>query len=98
MVDYTETTDNGDRNHILTTIFYIAVTFSRAYPNQKIFITGRNQATTRLYRGVVNRLYAELELEFFTYGGVYVENTGEYKFEEFIRNKHYDAFLFEWRQ
>ena len=97
-VDYTETTYNGDRNQVLATIFHIAVTFSRVYPNQKIFIMGRNEATTRLYRGAINHLYAEIESEFFTYGGHYAENENAYKFEEFIRNKQYDAFLFKRRQ
>jgi len=97
-VDYTETTDNGDRNEVLATIFHIALTFSRAYPNQKIFIMGRNQATTRLYRGAINHLYAEIELEFFTYGANFAESEEAYKFEEFIRDKRYDAFLFKRRQ
>ena len=96
-VDYTETTDNGDRNRILATIFHIALTFSRVYPDQKIFIMGRNQATTRLYRGVINHLYVEIVREFLIQGGVYSENKEGYNFEEFISNKQYNVFLFERR-
>jgi len=96
-VDYAETTDNGDRNQVLATIFHVALTFSRAYPDQKIFIIGRNRATTRLYRGAINHLYAEITSEFSVQGGIYFENADEYRFEEFISNKQYDAFLFERR-
>jgi len=48
---------------------------------------GRNQATTRLYRGAINHLYAEITSEFSVQGGIYFENADEYRFEEFIRNK-----------
>ena len=96
-VDYTETTNNGDRNQILATIFHIALIFIKANPDQKIFIMGRNQATTRLYRGAINHLYAEITSEFSVQGGIYFENADEYRFEEFISNKQYDAFLFERR-
>ena len=86
-IDYTETTDNGDRNQVLATIFHIALTFSRAYPNQKIFVMGRDQVTTRLYRGAINHLRIEIASEFLIYGGIHVESEGGHKFEEFIRNK-----------
>jgi hypothetical protein len=96
-IDYTETSDNGDRNKILATIFHIALTFSRAHPNQKIFVMGRNPATARLYRGAVNHLYKEISSEFLVQGGVYIDNEDDYRFEEFISNRQYDAFLFKRR-
>lgn len=96
-IDFTETSDNGDRNQILATIFHIALIFSRAHPNQKIFVMGRNQSTTRLYRGAINHLYNEIITEFLIHGGVYIDSEDGYKFEEFIRDKRYDAFLFKRR-
>ncbi|MDR3697816.1 DUF6934 family protein [Mucilaginibacter sp.] len=98
VIDYNETTDNGDRDRILATIFHIATAFSHGYPDQRIFIRGRNQATTRLYRGTINHEYLNIIKEFIIYGGIYVENEGRYNFEQFISSKQYDAFLFERRQ
>jgi len=98
VIDYTETTDNGDRNKVLATIVHIAKIYSTNYPHQKIFIRGRNQITTRLYRGVINHEYQEIIKEFIIQGGTYIENENTYDFEEFIANKQYDAFLFEKRQ
>ncbi len=95
VVDYEETTNNNDRDKIIATIFYIARMFSYAYPDQKIFIKGRNQITTRLYRGAINHGYDEIIREYFIYGGVYTEINGRYTFESFIPSKQYDAFLFE---
>jgi hypothetical protein len=96
-IDYTETTDNGDRNYILATIFHIALIFSRTYPDQKIFIMGRDEVTTRLYRGAINHSYVEIVSEFSIYGGIYSEKGDRYEFEEFIRDKQYGAFLFKRR-
>jgi hypothetical protein len=95
LADFIETTDNNDRDKILATIFHIARIFSHAYPDQKIFIKGRNEVTTRLYRGAINHGYAEIVKEYFIYGGTYAEIADKYNFELFIGNKQYDAFLFE---
>jgi hypothetical protein len=95
IVDYDETTDNNDRNKILATVFHIARIFSEVYHDQKIFIQGRNEATTRLYRGAINHAYKEILVEYFVYGATYTAATGNYHFELFIGNKNYDAFLFE---
>ena len=96
-IDYDETTDNGDRDKILATISHIATAYSRAYPDQRIFIRGRNKATTRLYRGAINHEYVEIIKEFIIYGGTYLESENRYDFEEFITTRQYDAFLFERR-
>jgi len=97
VIDYTETTDNGDRDQILSTILHIAKIYSYAWPDQKIFIRGRNQATTRLYRGAISHEYQEIIKEFIIYGGAYIETENGYDFEDFIRDKQYDAFLFKRR-
>jgi hypothetical protein len=97
VVDYEETTDNNDRDKILSTIFIIAKIFSYAYPDQKIYIKGRNDATTRLYRGAINHEYTKLILEYFIYGVTYLPNENRYLFEPFEGNKQYYAFLFERR-
>jgi hypothetical protein len=96
--DFTETTDNGDRNQVLSTIFYIAQIFIKEYPDRKIFVRGRNEATTRLYRAAINHSYPQLIEDFFILGGIYTTNGGQYYFEPFIQNKQYDVFLFEKRR
>lgn len=96
-VDHTETTNNGDRDQILATIFYIVSAFSFHYPDQKIHISGRNNATTRLYRGAINHDYQEIIKLFKVYGGIYLEKQAMYNFELFKQSGHYDAFLFERR-
>jgi hypothetical protein len=58
---------------------------------------GRNQTTARLYRGAINHAYIEIVQEFLIYGGTYFESEDKYKFEDFIPNKQYDAFLFKRR-
>jgi hypothetical protein len=97
IVDYNETTNNGDRNQILATIFYIARVYSGEYPDRRIFIAGRNEATTRLYRGAINHGYVEFTSEFKVYGGIYILDEDRYNFEQFIADRQYDAFLFERR-
>ncbi len=97
VVNYEETTNNNDRDKIIATIFYIALIFSAAYPDQKIFIKGRNKATTRLYRGAINHGYDGIIREYFIYGGTYIATIDKYNFEPFIPSKQYDAFLFERR-
>jgi outer membrane protease len=82
---------------IIATIFHIASTFSAHYPNTNIFIKGRNEATTRLYRGAVNHGYKELSKEFSIYGGTYSLNNEQYSFEAFNGERRYDAFLFKRR-
>jgi hypothetical protein len=96
-VDYAETTDNGDRDQILATIVQIAPIFINHYPNQKIFITGRNKATIRLYRAAINHAYTELVSMFEIYGGIYLEKENDYFFEEFDGTKQYEVFLFKMR-
>jgi hypothetical protein len=94
VVDYSETTDNNDRDKILATIFHIARIFSHVYHDQKIFIKGRDEITTRLYRAAINHGYEEIIKEYFIYGGIYVAITDQYNFELFEGNRHYGAFLF----
>jgi hypothetical protein len=98
LADYGETTDNNDRDKVLATIFHIAQIFSLAYPDQMIFIRGRNEVTTRLYRGAINHGYEEIIKEYFVYGGTYTAIAGGYNFELFIGSKQYEAFLFERRR
>ena len=94
-IDYTETTNNNDRDKVLSTIFYIARIFNREYPHQRIFISGRNEATTRLYRGAINHEYSNIIREYVIYGVAYDESQGDYSFEQFVKSKQYNAFLFE---
>jgi len=97
ITDYNETTNNNDRDKVLAAVFYIAQIFSHRYPEQKIFIKGRNGVTTRLYRGAINRVYKEIIKEYFIYGGFYAAATNNYDFELFDGNRYYEAFLFERR-
>jgi hypothetical protein len=97
IADYAETTDNNDRDKIIATIFHIARIFSKAHPDQKIFINGRNEATTRLYRGAINHAYKEINNDYFIYGGIYSVIPHTYNFDLFTGNKQYDAFLFKRR-
>ena len=97
-IDYFETSDNNDRDKILSTIFYISLDFIKAYPNRKIFITGRNTATTRLYRAAINHEYDNLVENLIIHGLTYNESAEDYTLEPFLRNKKYDAFLFERRR
>ena len=94
VVDYNETTDNNDRDKILATIFHIAEIFSSAYPDQKIYIRGRNEVTTRLYRGAINHAYDEIIPEYIIYGVTYAVTDDKYFFELFVKTKKYDGFLF----
>ncbi len=97
-VDFTEITDNGDRDRILSTIFTISLEFSNRYPNRKIFIRGRNEATTRLYRAAINHSYSQLTEAFVIWGVNYIIDEDDYAFEPFEKNQKYDAFLFERRK
>jgi hypothetical protein len=87
--DYNDTviSDNQDSVRVLATVAATTYSFTNHFPDAKIFAEGSNEARTRLYRiGISNNL-EEIEKDFAVLG------LFNGKWERFVRNKNYSAFL-----
>jgi hypothetical protein len=62
--------DNGDRNKILATVFYIVDTYTKKYPERWITFRGSTKERTRLYRIAVGLNLEELSQIFEIYAFV----------------------------
>jgi hypothetical protein len=56
--------DNGDRNKILATVFYIVEAYTRKFPERWIYFKGSTVERTRLYRIAVGLNFEELSQKF----------------------------------
>lgn len=59
--------DNGDRNKILATIFYVVDAYTKKYPERWIAFRGSTKERTRLYRMAVGINLEELSKKFEIY-------------------------------
>ena len=62
------TSNNGDRNKLLATIFKVVDDYTRKYPNRWIAFTGSTKERTRLYRMAISLNLDELSMKFDIYG------------------------------
>jgi hypothetical protein len=95
-LDGNEISDNGDRNKILATIAITADTFLTNYPDRKIYLTGSNNARTRLYQMAINHAFEELCEIFEIYGDI-SEEEGSYNLQQFRAGINYTGFVVEKR-
>ena len=84
-------TNNGDRDKILATVAYTALSFFDKHPNTIIYFEGNSPSRIRTYRMALNHHFEELMKDFLIRG--YTEE--EYLPEEFEKDKNYVAFLIE---
>jgi hypothetical protein len=87
-LDDSSRSNNGDRDKVLVTVAYTAMSFTEAFPDTQIFITGSTAARTRLYQmGITANLQEILqnfEIQGFAIG----------VWEPFLAGRNYEAFLF----
>ena len=79
--------DNGDRNKILATVFYVVDTYTKKYPERWIFFSGSTKERTRLYRIAVGLNLEELSQIFEIYAFVQEE------LKLFAKNMEINAFV-----
>jgi len=87
VVNYESTTNNGDRDKILSTVVATAFSFFSKYPNYAIHVTGNTKSRTRLYQMAISNYFEELSIDFDIYGklnGAYVR---------FKKGDNYEAFI-----
>ena len=78
--------NNGDREKVLATIAHIVVHFISHHPNAQLYAEGASKAKTRLYQMGINAHWDEIGQLFD------VKGFAEDKWEQFQRNKNYEAF------
>jgi ABC-type amino acid transport system permease subunit len=92
-VDFTSTTNNGDRNKILATVAGIVHIFIENYPNKTVYLTGGDERRTLLYQRAIAYGYPELIQTFSIYGETLIDEVSD--FEHFDQAKKYSGFLIE---
>lgn len=86
-LDDRKVSDNGDRNKILATIFYIADIYTRKYPERWIVFRGNTKERTRLYRMAIGINLGELSEKFEIYA--FAQN----ELIPFVKNMEINTFL-----
>ena len=92
-IDDKITTNNGDKDKILSTVALTATPFFDEHPNSILFFIGSSPSRTRTYQMAIRQNIEMLKKNFVIRG--YVENSNLP--EEFQKNKNYEAFLIEQR-
>jgi hypothetical protein len=80
-------TDNGDSEKVLATVAATIYAFTAQNPKDYVYITGSNEARTRLYRIGISRYYDEISNDFEVRG---LQNN---VWKPFKPNGNYKAFL-----
>jgi len=86
-IDDCRISDNGDRNKILATVFYVVDAYTKQFPERWVYFEGSTIQRTRLYRIAVGLNLDELSQTF----EIYALNNGELK--PFYKNMEINAFL-----
>jgi hypothetical protein len=81
--------NNGDRDKVLATVAFTALTFMDQYPKAEIFVEGSTAARTRLYQMGINNNLLEISLNF------NVKGYREGSWEAFRQGRNYKAFLIQ---
>ena len=80
-------TDNGDSEKVLATVAATLYAFTAEKPTVYVFITGSNEARTRLYRMGISKYFKEISKDFTVRG---LQNSA---WKPFKPNGNYKAFL-----
>lgn len=83
--------NNGDRDKILATVAFTALSFFNKHPDTIIYFEGSSPSRIRTYQMALNRHSETLKKDFLIRG--YTED--DYLPEEFEKDKNYVAFLIE---
>jgi hypothetical protein len=86
-LDDTKKSDNGDRNKILATVFYIVDAYTKKYPERTIIFSGNTKVKNRLYRMAIGLNLEELSCTFEIHALV------EDELLVFNKNKEINAFV-----
>ena len=86
-VDDLSTSNNKDRNKILSTIAAIVVHFTSHFPDVMVYAQGSTPARTRLYQIGITAHWDEISILMNVYGF----RTGQW--ERFEKNVNYEAFF-----
>ena len=86
-LDDSNRSNNGDRDKVLITVAHTALSFTDAFPNARIFVTGSTASRTRLYQMGIAANLLEVSQNFEVQGFV----NGEW--ELFRPGRNYEAFL-----
>ncbi|HEY8897670.1 MAG TPA: hypothetical protein VIM79_22750, partial [Niastella sp.] len=62
--------DNGDRNKILATVYYVVDIYTKKHPERWILFSGNTKGKTRLYRMAIGLHLEELSNKFEIFGFV----------------------------
>ena len=81
--------NNGDKDKVLATVAFTALTFTDQYPEAKIFVEGSTAARTRLYQIGINNNLLEISLSFT------IKGNREGYWEPFRQGSNYKAFLIQ---
>jgi hypothetical protein len=90
-IDDTIKTNNGDRDKILATVAFTALSFFDKHPDTIIYFEGSSPSRIRTYQITLNHHFEVLKKDFLIKG--YTEQ--DYLPEEFEKDKKYVAFLIE---
>ena len=81
--------NNGDKDKVLATVAFTALTFTEQYPKAEIFVEGSTASRTRLYQMGINNNLLEISLNF------NVKGYREEYWEPFRQGRNYKAFLIQ---
>jgi len=81
--------NNGDKDKVLATVAFTALTFTDQYPKAKVFVEGSTAAKTRLYQMGINNNLLEISLNF------NVKGYHEGCWTPFHQGRNYKAFLIQ---
>ena len=87
-LDDSSRSNNGDRDKVLVTVAYTAMSFTQAFPDAQIFITGSTAARTRLYQMGIAANLQEIRQNF------EIQAFANEVWEPFLVERNYEAFLF----
>jgi hypothetical protein len=82
-------TNNGDREKVLATVAATVVDFLNSHPHAKVRAQGSTEVRTWLYQRKLNQYFEEVTENFSLWGRTAAG------WEEFERNKDYQAFLIQ---
>ena len=91
-IDDLITSNNDDRNKVITTVAYIVIKFTECRPDCYILFTGSTKARTRLYRIAITLNYQDLSKTLNIWG--LHEEVG---WEPFNSNSPYTSFLIKYK-